>query len=155
MWYSRLDVEFSVFFLVSYLLLVRIAWPVGGLSFERCFKFLVFITLCSSLPFVVVSLDPQKLFLVLYSLPAMKRFPSVLKNLSQSSYYVVVMVLRRAVDGGNCCFSSAVFNGDADSLHTFMSIFCSYVVFNVLSVYYCSTFMRSFVWVISVIQVCL
>jgi len=63
------------------------------------------------------------------------------------------VVLGRALDGGNCCFSSVVFNGDASSLYIFMSIFCSYVVFNVLSNYYCSTSVRCFVWVISVVHI--
>ena len=61
------------------------------------------------------------------------------------------MVLGRAVDGGNCCLSSVVFIGDASSLYVFMSIFCSYVVFNVLSNYYYSTSVRCFVWVINVV----
>ena len=57
----------------------------------------------------------------------------------------------RAVDCGNCCFSSVVFNGDASNMYIFMSIFCSDVIFNVLFNYYCSTSVRYFVCVISVV----
>ena len=66
------------------------------------------------------------------------------------------MVLGRAVFCGNCCFSSVVLSDDASNLYIFMCTFCSYVVFNVLFNYYCSTSVpsvRYFVWVIRVIYI--
>ena len=121
-----------------------------GCLVEWGFNLLFFIPFCSSLPFVVVSLDPLNLCLALLSPPAKKRFPSVSTNVV---IVTSIVVLGRAVYCGNCFFCSVVFNGDVSSLYIFMSIFCSYVVFNVLSNYYCSTSVRCFVWVISVIYI--
>ena len=63
------------------------------------------------------------------------------------------MVLGRAVDCGNCCFSNLVFSGDVSGLYIFMSILFFNVVFNVVSNYYCSTSVHSFFWVISIVYI--
>jgi len=122
-----------------------------GCLVERCFKLLFFINLCSSLPFVAVSLDPQKAF---FGIIISSGNETVSECFEKSVVIVIfIVVLGRAVDCGNCCFSSVVFNGDVSGLYIFMSIFCSYLVFNVLSNYYCSTSVRCFVWVISVLYI--
>jgi len=47
-----------------------------------CFTLLFFITLCSPLPFIIVSLDPQKLFFGIIISFGNEAVSSVLKNLS-------------------------------------------------------------------------
>jgi hypothetical protein len=91
-----------------------------------------------------VSPDPQKLF----SPPAM----TVSKRLEKSVVIVIfIVMLGRTVDCRNCCLSYIVFKCYASSLYIFMSMFCSYVVFDVLSNYYCSASNCCFIWLSSVV----
>jgi hypothetical protein len=64
---------------------------------------------------------------------------------------IFIVMLVRTVDCRNCCLSYVVFNGDASSLYICMSIFCSYVVFDVLPNYYCSASIRCLIWVSSAV----
>ena len=118
---------------------------------ERCFRLLFCINLNSSLPFVFVSLDPQKVCLCI----KVSSGNEAVSECPKEAVIIIVLILMfwRAVDRRACCFSYLVFKRDASSLYVVLFIFGSYVVFDVLSNYSCGTSVCCLVWVSGVIYV--
>jgi len=66
---------------------------------------------------------------------------------------ILIVMFWRAVDRRDCCFSYVVFERNTSSFYVALFIFCSYVMFGVLSNYYCGTSVLCLIWVSGVVYI--